>query len=77
MTGCLSQCFKWVPGYTASHAEELFRSFVALVPLWDTEINRNVAYCFAEMFEKSAYAMSSYLQEGLVILKQIFEHSSS
>lgn len=29
------------------------------------------------MFEKCSYAMSPYLQEGLVLLKQIFEHASS
>jgi hypothetical protein len=29
------------------------------------------------MFEKAAFAMGSYLQEGLLLLKQIFEHASS
>lgn len=29
------------------------------------------------MFEKSSYAMTPYLQQGLVLLKQIFEHNSS
>lgn len=77
MTGCLSQCFKWCPGYAANNAEELFRSLVALVPLWETEINRNVAYCFAEMFEKSTNFFLKYLQEALVLLKQIFDHVSS
>lgn len=48
-----------------------------MVRLGDSEVNRNVAYCLAEMFEKCAYAMSPYLQEGLIILKQIFEHGSS
>ena len=77
MTASLSQYIKWVPGYTSSHAEELFRALAGLVPLWETEINRNVSYCFAEMFEKATYAMNSYLQEGLILLKQIFEHASS
>lgn len=77
MTGCLSQCFKWVPGYPAAHTEELFRSLAALVPLWDTEINRNVAYCFAEMFEKVGHGMLAYLQDGLLLLKQIFDHAGS
>lgn len=77
MTGCLSQCFKWVPGYAAAHTEELFRSLAALVPLWETEINRNIAYCLAEMFEKAGPGMAVYLQEGLLLLKQIFDHTSS
>ena len=77
MTGCLSQCFKWSPGYAANHAEELFKSLAALVPLWETEINRNVAYCFAELFEKAPTYFGKYLQEGLLLLKQIFDHATS
>jgi len=77
MTGCLSQCFKWSPGYAANHAEELFRSLAALVPLWETEINRNVAYRFAELFEKAPTYFGKYLQEGLLLLKQIFDHATS
>ena len=34
MTGTLSQCFKHCPGYAANHAEEIFKSLAALVPLW-------------------------------------------
>jgi hypothetical protein len=29
------------------------------------------------MFEKSAHTFAKYLQEGLVLLKQIFDHASS
>ena len=47
MTGCLSQCFKWCPGYATNHAEELFLSITALTSLEDTEVNRNIAYCLA------------------------------
>ena len=50
MTGCLSQIFKYIPGYAAIHAEELFRSLAALISLWETDVNRNIAYAFAEMF---------------------------
>lgn len=47
MTGTLSQCFKHCPGYAANHPEEIFRSLAALVPLWQSEVNRNISYCFA------------------------------
>lgn len=77
MTGCLSQCFKWVPGYAASHTEELFRSLVALSQLNDTEVNRNIAYCFAELFEKAGRGMLAHLQEGLLLLKQFFDSAGS
>jgi hypothetical protein len=77
MTGCLSQCFKWAPGYAANHADELFQSLSDLVALWETEINRNVAYCLAEMFEKSPKYFAKHLPNGLLLLKQIFDHPSS
>lgn len=77
MTGCLSQCFKWAPGYAANFADEIFRSLAALVPLWETEINRNVAYCFAEIFEKATRYFANHLQEGLLLLKQIFDNANS
>jgi hypothetical protein len=77
MTGCISQCFKYCPGYVANHASELFKTLVALVKRWDEEVNRNISYCLAEMFEKSTQAMLPHLQEGLLTLKQIFEHNSS
>ena len=72
MTGCLAQCFKWSPGYAANHANEIFKALSALVDLRDTELNRNIAYGFAELFEKSAVFFMKYLQEGLLILKNIF-----
>lgn len=45
--------------------------------LWETDVNRNIAYCFAEMFEKAPKAMTPYLQDGLANLKQIFDHAAS
>jgi len=36
MTGTLSQCFKFCPGYAANHAKELFQALSALVKLWDS-----------------------------------------
>lgn len=33
MTGCLSQCFKLVPGYAEAHTEELFKSLAHLISL--------------------------------------------
>ena len=47
MAGCLSQCFKFVPGYVVSHTEELFKSLAALISLEDTDVSRNIAYSFA------------------------------
>ena len=77
MTGTLSQCFKWCPGYVVNHAQELFKALSGLIKIWDSEVNRNVAYCYAEMFEKATQAMTPYLQDALVNLKHIFEHASS
>ena len=77
MTSCISQCCKWCPGYAANHHDELFKALTGLTALWDSEVNRNVAYCLAEMFEKSSQAMMGHLNDGLLILKQIFEHKSS
>jgi len=77
MAGCLSQCFKYVPGYVVAHTEELFKSLAALMALEETDINRNIAYAFAEMFEKASKSMTPYLQDGLAYLKQIFDHPSS
>lgn len=73
MTGCLAQCFKWSPGYAANHSSDIFSALSALTNLRDTELNRNIAYSFAELFEKSANFYLKYLQEGLLILKNIFE----
>lgn len=47
MTGCLSQCFKYIPGYVVAHTEELFKSLANLIGLWETDVNRNIAYSFA------------------------------
>ena len=77
MAGCLYQCFKHIPGYVNAHTEELFRSLAALISLWETDVNRNIAYCFAEMFEKASKNMTPYLQDGLIYLKQIYEHAGS
>lgn len=77
MTGCISQCVKFIPGYTTARAQELFRSLADLVKLQDTEVNRNIAYCFAEMFEKAPKVMVTHLQEGLICLKQIYQHANS
>lgn len=55
----------------------MFKSLANLISLWETDINRNVAYSFAEMFEKAPKAMLPYLQDGLAYLKQIFDHASS
>jgi hypothetical protein len=77
MTGCLSQCFKNTPGYVAAYTEELFLSITGLLSLEDTEVNRNIAYCLAEMFEKSSACMLKYLNDGLITLKKIFEHPNS
>lgn len=77
MTGCLSQCFKYIPGYVNTHTEQLFKSLINLISLEETDINRNIAYSFAEMFEKAPKAMNSYLNQGLAYLKQIFDHPGS
>ncbi len=77
MTGCLSQCFKFIPGYVNAHAEELFKSLAHLMKLEETDVNRNIAYSFAEMFEKAPKVMTPYLNDGLAYLKQIFEHPGS
>ena len=77
MAGCLSQVFKWVPTYVPLHAEELFLSLQALISLQDADLNRNIAYCFAEMFEKNPQAMMPHLSDCLVALKTIFEHKLS
>lgn len=77
MTGCLSQCFKHIPGYVNAHTEELFKSLAHLISLQETDVNRNIAYSFAEMFEKAPKAMTPYLQDGLAYLKQIFDHPGS
>ena len=77
MAGCLSQVFKWVPSYIPNHVEELFLSLRALIDLEDTDLNRNIAYCFAEMFEKESKCMMPYLADGLIGLKNIFEHKLS
>lgn len=45
-----------------------------LISLEDTDVNRNIAYSYAEMFEKASKAMTPYLQDGLAYLKQIFDH---
>jgi len=47
MTGCLSQCFKYIPGYVNAHTEELFKSLAHLITLEETDVNRNIAYSFA------------------------------
>ena len=77
MVGCLSQCFKDVPGFAQTHADSFFKSLSALTELWDADLNRNISFCFAQMFEKSAQVMSPYLQHGLLILKNIYENPNS
>ena len=72
MTGCLAQCFKWSPGYAPNHSQEIFNYFSHLFTLAETDLNRNIAYGFAELFEKSAPFFINYLPDGLLILKRMF-----
>lgn len=77
MAGCLSQCFKFVPSFFSSHAEEFFQSLSALTELNDSDLNRNIAYCFAEAIERCPQQMQTYLEHTLLILKNIFENKDS
>lgn len=49
----------------------------SLTELQDTDLNRNIAFCFAEAIEKSPQTMKHYLEHTLLILKNIFEHKDS
>ena len=77
MAGYLSQCFGDVPGFATTNAESFFKALATLTEIWDGDLNRNIAFCFAQMFDKSSQAMIPYLQHGLLILKNIYEHKSS
>jgi hypothetical protein len=43
----------------------------------DTELNRNIAFCFAMGFEKAPMAMKDYVEHALLILKNIYDHKDS
>ena len=77
MAGCLSQCFKYVPAFFSAHHEEFFKSLSSLTTLEDADLNRNIAYCFAEALEKAPNEMKNYLEHSLLILKNIYEHQGS
>lgn len=77
MTGCIAQCIKNVPSFFDNRAEELFQSLAGLTELQDADLNRNIAFCFAEALEKSSAAMKNYLEHTLLILKNIYEHKDS
>lgn len=77
MTGCISQCIKHVPSFFDNNADELFKSLASLTELNDTDLNRNIAYCFAEAFEKAPNSMKNYLEHTLLILKNIYENKDS
>jgi hypothetical protein len=77
MVGCISQCIKNVPSFFSNYAEELFQNLTALLELEDADLNRNIAYCFAEAIEKSPETSKNYLEHFLVVLKNIFEHKNS
>ena len=53
MTGCISQCIKHVPSFFSNYAEELFKTLASLTQLQDTDLNRNIAFCFAQAIEKA------------------------
>lgn len=77
MVGCISQCIKNVPSFYSNYAEELFQSLTSLCELDDADLNRNIAYCFAEAIEKSPETTKHHLEHILVILKTIFENKHS
>lgn len=53
MVGCISQLIKNVPSFFSNFGEDLFKSLASLTELQDTDLNRNIAFCFAEAIEKS------------------------
>jgi hypothetical protein len=77
MAGCLSQVFKEVPGFTRNFGNEFFKQLMELTKLEDADLNRNICFCFAQMFEKTPQIMAPNLQDGLVVLKGIYEHQKS
>lgn len=77
MAGCISQCIKHVPSFFDNHAHDIFQSLVALHELNDADLNRNIAFCFAEALEKAPNAMKQYLEQTLFVLKNIYEHKDS
>lgn len=77
MVGCLSQAFKYVPSFFSSHHSEFFQALATLSELNDADLNRNIAYCFAEVIEKCPNEMKNYLEHTLLILKNIYDHKDS
>jgi hypothetical protein len=57
MAGCISQCIQYVPSFFDNNANELFESLAKLTKLMESDLNRNIAFCFAMAFEKAPIAM--------------------
>jgi hypothetical protein len=43
----------------------------------DSDLNRNIAYCFAEAIEKAPNFMKNYIELTMQTLKNIYDHKDS
>jgi hypothetical protein len=77
MTGCISQCIKYVPSFFDNNAEELYSNLTTLSQIMDSDLNRNIAFCFAEAIEKAPSSMKNNLEQTFQTLKNMYDHQDS